>query len=163
MKKLISVLLCVAILIATCAIGVTAYEVKDGSEISDYPVIIVPGYSGATLYVGDSFETGEKIWGLNMDLILERVLARIVDLGIGLGALTIGNAEIIAGTLGEEINVMFEKMRCNPDGTSAYDVKRKYVTAQESNSAYMLEHMTDTDDRHEQEIAAAIAEKMINL
>ena len=158
MKKLISVLLCTVILIASCAIGATAYSVKEGSEISDYPVIIVPGYSGATLYVGDSFETGEKIWGLNMDLVLDRVLARIVDLGIGLGALTVGNAEIIADTVGEEINVMFEKMRCNPDGTSAYDVKRKYITAQESNSAYMLEHMTDTDDRHEQEIAAAIAE-----
>ncbi len=157
MKKIISVLLCVAMLVATCAIGATAY-IKEGSDISDYPLVIVPGYSATTLYVGDSFETGEKVWGVNMDLILERVLARIVDLGIGLGAMTLGNAEIIAETLGEEIAVMFEKIRCNPDGTSAYDVKRKYITAEESNSAYMLEHMTDTDDRHEQDIAAAVAE-----
>ncbi len=158
MKKLISVLLCAAMIFATCSIGAAAH-VTEERDISDYPVIIVPGYSGATLYVGDSFETGEKIWGLNMDLVLERVFARIVDLGIGLGSvLTVGNAKIIGKTLGEEIALIFEKMRCNPDGTSVYDVKRKYVTAEESNSAYMLEHMTDTDDRHEQDIAAAIAE-----
>ncbi len=159
MKKIISVILCVAMLVATCAFGAAAY-VKEGSEISDYPLVIVPGYSATTLYIGDSFETGEKVWGVNMDLILERVLARIVDLGIGLGAMTVGNAGIIADTLGEEISVMFEKIRCNPDGTSAYDVKRKYITAEESNSAYILEHLSDinTDDRHEQDMAAAIAE-----
>ena len=160
MKKLISVLLCFAMIFATCAIGATA-QISEESKISDYPVIIVPGYSATTLYIGDSFETGEKVWGLNMDLILERVLARIVDLGIGLGSvLTVGNAKLIAETLGEEMAVIFEKIRCNPDGSSAYDVKRKYDTAKKSNSAYMLENLKDgdPDERHEQDIAAAIAE-----
>lgn len=157
MKKIISALLCVVIIFTTCAFGVSAY-VKEGSEISDYPVVIVPGYSGSTLYIGDSFETGKKVWGLDFDYVLDRVIARIVDLGIGLGAMTVGNAKVIAKTLGEEMRALFEDIRCNPDGTSAYDVKRKYVTAEESNSAYMLEHMTDTDDRHEQDIAGAIEE-----
>ncbi len=157
MKKITSVLLCVVILITTCAFGVSAY-IKDDSDISDYPVIIVPGYSATTLYIGDSYETGEQVWGLDFDYVLDRVLARIVDLGIGLGAMTVGNAKIIAKTLGEEMRALFEDIRCNPDGSSAYDVKRKYVTAEECNSAYMLEHMTGTDDRHEQDIAAAIAE-----
>ena len=157
MKKIIAVILCITTLIATCAIGAAA-NVKEGSDVSDYPVIIVPGYSSSTLYIGDDFQSGEKIWGLNMDLVLERVLARIVDLGMGLGALTVGNAGIIAETLGEEMRGIFEKMRCNPDGTSAYDVKRKYVTAEESNSKYMLEHIDDVDERHEKDIAAAIEE-----
>ena len=162
MKKIISVILCIAMLIATCAFAAAAY-VKEGSEISDYPVVIVPGYSSSTFYIGDDFESGEKIWGLDMDLVLERVIARIADLGIGLGAMTVGNAEIIAKTLGEEISGIFEKLRCNPDGTSAYDVKRKYVTAEESNSKYMLEHLNDTDDRHEKEIAAVIEEYVVLL
>lgn len=159
MKKLISVLLCIAMVFATCAIGASAHITQE-SEISDYPVVIVPGYSATTLYIGDSFETGEQVWGLDFDHVLDRVLARIVDLGIGLGAaLTVGNAELIANTLSEEMLVLFEKIRFNPDGTSAYDVKRKYVTAKESNSAYMLEHMgeNDPDERHEQEIAEMIA------
>lgn len=157
MKKLISVLLCVAMIIATCAFGAAAY-IKDDSGISDYPVVIVPGYSATTLYVGETYETGEQVWGLDFDHVLDRVLARIVDLGIGLGAMTVGNAEIIATTLGEEMTVLFEKIRCNPDGSSAYDVKRKYITAEECNSAYMLEHMENgVDARHEQDIAAAIA------
>ena len=159
MKKLISVILCVAIIVATCAFAASAY-IKDESEISDYPVVIVPGYSSSTLYIGDSFETGEQIWGLDFDYVLDRVLARIIDLGIGLGAMTTGNAKLIAKTLGEEISALFEKMRCNPDGSSAYDVKRKYVTAEESNSAYMLEHLTENgvDERHEQNIAEVIAQ-----
>ena len=69
--------------------GVNLYIKEEGTlkgsdDISDYPVIIVPGYSATTLYIGDSFETGKQVWGLDFDYVLERVLARIVDLGIRL-------------------------------------------------------------------------------
>ena len=142
MKKIISVILCIAMLVAICASGASAF-VKEGSDISDYPVIIVPGYSSSTLYIGDDFQSGEKIWGLNMDLVLERVLARIVDLGMGLGALTVGNAGIIAETLGEEMRGIFEKMRCNPDGTSVYNVIHYNNDPAESNAANLKKIVGD--------------------
>ncbi len=157
MKKFLCIVLSLAVVFSSCAIIASASgEVK--GDISEYPVIIVPGYSSTNLYYGDSLETGESVWGLNMDLVLERVLARIADLGVGLGALTLGNAEYIASVLGEEMNVMFEKLRCNPDGTSAYELHQDYTAAADKNSAYLREHFPDGKYQQETEIAAEFAE-----
>lgn len=153
MKKFIAVLLSLVIVITSC-IAVSASGRLNKDDISDYPVIMVAGYSSSSLYIGDSPETGEVIWGLNMDEVLDRVLKNIAELGIGLGAMTVGNAEIIAATLGREINSLFEKMRCNPDGTSVYDVKRVVVTADETNSANLKVRFPNGEHRHEQNHAA---------
>ncbi|MGN0543682.1 MAG: esterase/lipase family protein [Acutalibacteraceae bacterium] len=157
MKKLLAVLLSLAITVSCCAFAASASgEVK--GEITDYPVIIVPGYSSASLYYGDSLETGEHVWGIDMDLITQRLLANIAQIGIGLGAMTLGNAEYIAKVVGEEFAVMFEKMRCNPDGSSAYELKRDYTDGADTNNAVLMERYPDGQYRHEKDIAAEIAE-----
>ena len=89
MKKFLSIILALAVIISSCAVFATAYDKFDADEVSDYPLIIVPGYSSSSLCL----DTGEVIWGLNMDEVLDRVLNRIMDLGMGLGALTVGNAD----------------------------------------------------------------------
>lgn len=154
MKKILSLILVLAVVISSCAVFVSAYEKLDADEISEYPLIIVPGYSSSSLCL----ETGEVIWGLNMDEVLDRVLNRIIDLGMGLGALTVGNAEILAATLGEEINGLFEKMRCNPDGTSVYNVRRVVSGADETNNANLMVRYPNGDHRQEQEMAEEFAE-----
>ncbi len=157
MKKFIAVLLSLVIVITSC-VAVSASGKLNKDDVSEYPVIMVAGYSASSLYCGESPETGEMVWGLNMDDILNRVLENIVQLGIGLGAMTVGNAEIIAKTLAVEMNELFEKMRCNPDGTSVYDIKRVVVTADETNSANLKERYPDGEYRHEQNHAEAFAE-----
>ena len=149
-KKAIALILSFVIAITSC-ISVSAAGTLSKDEVNtDYPVIMVAGYSSSSLYIGDSPETGEVIWGLNMDEVLDRVLNNIVELGVGLGAMTVGNAEIIAETVGREINDLFEKMRCNPDGTSVYDVKRVVVTAEETNNVTLRERFPNGEHRHEQ-------------
>lgn len=157
-KKFLSILLSLAIITASCAVAASASGELDKEDISEYPLIIVPGYTSSSLYYGDSPETGEIVWGLNMDEVINRVLNRIVDLGIGLGALTVGNAEIIAATVGEEIQGLFEKLRCNPDGSSAYELKRVVVTAEEVNNANLRVNYPNGDHRQEQEMAVEFAE-----
>ena len=152
MKKILSVILALAIVMGSCMMFASASGDLDPKDISEYPVIIVPGYSASSLRL----ESGEVIWGLDMDEVLDRVLNRIIDLGMGLGALTVGNAEILASTLGEEINELFEEMRCNPDGSSVYPVKRVVETAEETCSANLKVTFPNGDNRHEQDMAAEI-------
>ena len=152
MKKLLSLILALALVIGSCTVFASASGSLDAEDISEYPVIIVPGYSASSLRL----DTGEVIWGLDWDEVLDRVLNRIIDLGMGLGALTVGNAEILAATLGEEINELFEEMRCNPDGSSVYNVERVVSTADETNSANLKERYPEGLHRHEQDMAAEI-------
>ena len=152
MKKFLSLILALALVIGSCTVFASASGSLDAEDISEYPVIIVPGYSASSLRL----DTGEVIWGLDWDEVLDRVLNRIIDLGMGLGALTVGNAEILAATLGEEINELFEEMRCNPDGSSVYNVERVVSTADETNSANLKERYPEGLHRHEQDMAAEI-------
>lgn len=154
MKKIIAVFLAL-IIAATSFLTVASAAKLEKGEVSDYPLIIVPGYSASSLCLS---ETGEVIWGLDMDEVLDRVINRIVDLGIGLGAMTVGNAEYIAAVLGEEICELFEHMRCNPDGSSVYDVERVVSTAEETNSANLRIKYPEGQHRHEQDIAEHFAE-----
>lgn len=153
MKKIISVLLC-AVMILTCTSAALAAE---GEKYTEYPVIIVPGYSSSWMY--KEGENGEKIhvWGIDMNDVGERVLKRIVDLGLGIGALTQGNAKKIATTVGEEVVDMLGDMACNPDGSSKVDLKRYCVTAEESCSANLDVLYPDGRFQHESEIMGEYA------
>ena len=153
MKKIISVLLC-AVMILTCT---TAALAAEGEKYTEYPVIIVPGYSSSWMY--KEGENGEKIhvWGIDMNDVGERVLKRIVDLGLGIGALTQGNAKKIATTVGEEVVDMLGDMACNPDGSSKVDLKRYCVTAEESCSANLDVLYPDGRFQHEREIMGEYA------
>ena len=157
MKKLLALLLSVALLVSTCGFFATAAYEVDG-DISDYPVIIVPGYSSSNLYYGDSLETGETVWGLDFDLVGERVLARIAEIGIGLGIFAFGNPEYITDVLAEELAGLLEKLRCNPDGTSVYELHQDYTDALHKNNAYLIENRDDTMYRQEVEISEEIAQ-----
>lgn len=157
MKKFLCVLLSLVMIISSCGIFASAAgEVT--AEPSDYPVIIVPGYSSTNLYYGESLETGESVWGLDFDYVLDRVLARIAELGIGLGALAFGNADYITDVVAEELCPLLEKLRCNPDGTSAYELHQDYTDALHKNNAYLIENRTDTKYRQEVEISEEIAQ-----
>ena len=157
MKKFTAILLCVCLLIAPCLFTASANAEVTG-KLTDYPVIIVPGYSSSALYYGDSIETGEHVWGINMDLIMERVLKNIAKIGVGLGKMTVGDAEYIAKVVGEEFITMFDKMRCNPDGSSVYELKRYYSTAEETNDITLMNLYPSGSYRHEKDISAEIAE-----
>lgn len=155
MKKLLCIVLSVVLAVSSCFFASAMGEVE--GKVSDYPVIIVPGYSSTNLYYGESLETGEAVWGLDFDHVLERVLARIADIGIGLGTFAFDDAEYITDVLAEEMLVLFEKLRCNPDGTSAYELHQDYTDALHKNNAYLIENRTDTMYRQEVEISEEIA------
>lgn len=137
MKKLLSVLLCVAILFGTLGTMALAYEKE---EVSQYPVILIPGFSGAWLMYGDDPETAENAWaGADFSGLLPSVLDRIVEIGTGLAIMNFDNAEMIGEIVAEEIEKNWPLMQCNPDGTSKYNVKPYYTEAKDTNTKVLKE------------------------
>lgn len=156
-KRILSLVMSVVMLFtAFSVIAGAAYEVN--GEITDYPVIIVPGYSGSELVMVNENGTEEQIWGLNMDSILDRVLGRVVDLGKGLVLTIKGNPEYLGKTVGEELEAELEFMKMNDDGTSKYNVRIANPDVLSTNMAYILENGLPEAYVHEPELSAEIAE-----
>ena len=149
MKKTMAVILSIIIALTLSVQSFAA--VIDREEF--YPIIIVPGYSASGLYMQNEDGTKTHVWGIDTELILKRVLARSIDLAKGVKELTEGNAQLIADTIGVEFAQMFEHMRCNPDGTSVYDIHTYTSTAADSSNTYLLEN-EDGKYMYEQEIMA---------
>lgn len=156
-KKILSLIMSVVMMFtAFSAIAGAVYDIN--GEITDYPVIIVPGYSGSELVMINDDGTETQIWGLNMDSILDRVLNRIVDLGKGLVLTVKGNPEYLGKTVGEETEAELEFMKMNDDGTSKYNVRIANPDVQSTNMAYILENGLSEAYIHEPELSAEMAE-----
>ena len=136
MKKIISVLLSVILICGLCVLPSTA---KQDEDYTDYPVVLVPGFTSTVLYRIDE-ETGEEIavWddpvaqvgaGGDLESIVPDFKTYLLE----------GNVAPLAQRLGEGFNRIFDGMKCNPDGTSYYDVKRYIVTAEDGNYANLRE------------------------
>lgn len=159
MKKFISVLLCVCIIGASCVVMSYAKTNVSG-EISDLPVIMVAGYASTSLYKINPDGSSEHAWGIDINEILSLVLERIVDVGRGLGALTLGNAKILADTVGQGFVDLYGDLALNPDGTSVEEIHRYASTAAQANVANIKKEHPDGDDIiiHERDIIKEIEE-----
>ncbi len=155
MKKLIALLLSVIIIAGVCITPAFSAVSREESDITEYPVIIVPGFSASQLC--QDGDPDNVVWYLNYDEIIDLVLDRIVELGVGLGALTLGNAEIIATTLGREMSGIFEILRCDPQGNSVYDISPCVFDPAITNKKYIDENF-DGMYQHEPESADYLQE-----
>lgn len=157
MKKLISVLLAALLICSVFAVPSSAAE---ESEYTDYPVILVPGYISAVLYRTDA-ETGEKI------IVWDDPVAQVSE-GGDLGSvipdlktyIAEGKVEPLADRLSEGFNRIFEGAKCNPDGTSLYDVKTWIDTAEDGNYAALKEKYPDGKHQYEKAMMDSIGEKI---
>ncbi len=148
MKKIIAVLLTALMLFTLCSQGVfAAYELN---ELTEYPVIMVPGYSSSELYRVD--ENGETVhvWGDAFGQIGSAVGGNLG--GIIADASTFllaGNVEPIAKRLGEGFQRIFGDMKTNPDGSSYYELKNYINTPEECCYATLMEKYPE--GRHQAE------------
>ncbi len=156
-KKVLAIILSV-ILFCSVLLTTVGAAVSFQGEVSDYPVIMVAGYSSSELVlVGENGER-TRIWGVNMDSVLNRVINRIYDLGKGLVLTAKGDAEYLGRTLGEEIEAELEYMKINDDGTSKYNVQVENTKIEETNMAYILENDLPLEYINEDKISYEIAE-----
>ena len=155
-KRTLCVLLC-AVLTLSLYSGAFAAR-QEARTYSQYPCIVVPGYSSSGLYRYD--ENGEKVWvwGVQTEEIIAAVLHHIAELGAGLGALTLGRAKLLGTTVGREFYNLYYDLACNEDGSSVYELHRYQVTAEESCSAVLQQQYPDGYYQHEAEIMTDIAQ-----
>lgn len=142
MKKFISVLLCVILI--TIAMMPAASAVPQNCE--QYPIVVVPGYSASPLVYYGEDGTREHVWGLDMDEIFGRVLGNIAGVLKGLGlAITEIDPAYLADLVGENFEELAGKLKCNPDGTSMYNVQTLFDnTAAATNAQNIADEYGDT-------------------
>ena len=156
MKKTVAFLLSIIMVFSVFTVAVNAeYEVK--GNLTDYPVIMVPGYSGTELVMINENGSETRIWGLNMDSVFDRVMNRIIDLAKGLVLTVDGNAEYLGKTVGEELEAELEYMKMNPDGTSKYNIKIENEITEHTNMAYIHENGLSESYIYEPKLSAEIA------
>ncbi len=159
MKKFISVLLCV--ILVTIGIAPCASAIPENCE--QLPVVVVPGYSASPLIYYSEDGTREHVWGLDFDEILSRVLGNIAGVLKGLGlAITEIDPAYLADLVGENFEELAGKLKCNPDGTSMYNVVPMFEnTAEATNAANIAEQFgDDTSYQWETDIIGAIRESV---
>ncbi len=156
-KKGLALLLS-AVLLCSLLLTTVGAAVQFEGAISDYPVIMVAGYSSSELVRVNEDGTRTRIWGLDMNSILDRVINRIYDLGKGLVLTAKGDAEYLGKTLGEEIEAELEYMKINPDGTSKYNIQVENTTVEETNMKYILDNGLPLEYINEDKISYEIAE-----
>lgn len=136
-KKTISLLLSIIMILGTCTVAANGIE-KD-VKITDYPIVLVAGYSSSSIIKDNADGTQEQLWGLDFNEVLSLVFKRIAKLGVGVGALTVGNADYIADVVGKEVVNLLGDMALNDDGTSPANVHTKFSTAEETNSQVLYD------------------------
>jgi len=154
LKKLLSLLL----VLALCAVIAPSASAR---QTKHTPVIIVAGYTGSPLYRDYGTPEEKQVWGLNMDEVTAALLNNIAEIGLGLGisALTLGNTDRLADTLGREAYTILEPLTMNPDGKSKYALKVPpwLQQAKTSNNQWLLDNK-DGAFIAEAEIMGGIAE-----
>lgn len=148
MKKVISVILAISLLITMTAFSVSAEEVKDRADVifaesaedvksldKDIPVVEVPGF-GETIYKG--LETEDEsddvsVFGPDMSLLMPPLLKYLP--GFLLGVVT-RNFDLVDNTLGPFVLEVFSDVGCNPDGTIKEGTGIKHINAVEPKDEY---------------------------
>lgn len=139
MKKVISVILTVAMLIGSLSVAAFATEEKDSPDIvflqseedlkklnrEDVPVVEVPGF-GETIYKGlDTEDESDdvSIFGPSTDLLLPAIVKYVP--GFLAGVVT-RNYDVVDKNLGPFLLDVFSDISCNPDGTMKDGTGGKY-------------------------------------
>ncbi|MBO5410004.1 MAG: hypothetical protein J6A60_01955 [Clostridia bacterium] len=146
MKKIISVLLAAVML--ACSISLIASAVQENEAD---PLVFIGGYSSTDLYKVTPEGKKVKIWGINAENLATVALEGIADLGKGLGALTVGNAKILADTVGQMAVEVCGDLACNDDGTSVNEVYRCVSTPEETNTKTLIEKFPETNGEYTHE------------
>lgn len=148
MKKVISLLL---VFILTFTLFSFSTSAED--EITEYPVIIVPGYSGSALRYVDENGNEEHIWGFTPDMIMNILENTIKNIGTEKP-----DKEVLQDAVGTDLEEWLQKMTMKDDGTSLYPLRNYYETPEEGCSANVMKLHPDGQYRHEVEIQDKLAE-----
>ncbi len=155
MKKIISVLLIVAIILSAFSFCVVA-ESNDKNKYNGYPIVLVPGYASASLCYDENGET-HAAWGWELNDILKPLIKSTPKMVKGVTARSkTGSDSLLIESVGDLLLNILDAMRCNPDGTSVKPVRPYLVNAKETCDSFMNKEYPDGDYRVELDMTQAL-------
>lgn len=134
MKKLISIILCAALLCS--AVVIPSYASSDELKWDGDPVIFLQGYTGSPLIKDQGLETEETILGTGSQFDIKKILGSLpgIIMGIAVYALT-GNSEMLSNGFSDLASDKLDKLSCLADGSSKYNVTTYPYFAEEASAA----------------------------
>ena len=137
MKKLISIIVCIAILCGVAA--VPSYAVEKEPVWDGNPVIFIQGYTGSPLIKDAGTDSEETILGPGSEFNIQKILSALpkIIIGIVVFAFT-GNSSTISDSFASLASDKLDKLSCLPDGSSKYDITTYPYYAEEASAASLV-------------------------
>lgn len=133
MKKIISLIICAAMLVGIASVPVAAQA--DKAQWDGHPIVFLQGYSGPQLIKDRGLETEEWVWGLDMDSLIMTVIKNVPQLFYGIVLHMFGNDGYLVNLVDSVAGPILEPISMNDDGTSKYNVTPYPATASEASAA----------------------------
>lgn len=161
MKKIISVIM-IAIMLIGCASSAFANSTSV-EEITEYPIIFVPGFATSNLYYYDENGEEKPIWGTDpLGQITDNIEKDRLDILTSVAAefLTTGDADALAKELNYGFRTIFAEFACKPDGQPVCETHNFVNSPAQTNYKYLTENYPDGEYQSETDIAKALGEKI---
>ena len=157
MKKLHRFL---AVLLVLCLGFSSVFIVTDAAaEEQIYPIIVVAGYGGTSLYKVSPDNPQDNVWYVGDSLITDAVVSHIPEILVGLLRWALGNPKPLADTVGREFMRLCGDLAYDEDGKPVTELYRYHYTAEEVNTKYLNEE-EDGKYIHETEIMPYITQNL---
>ncbi len=131
MKRILCILICVALMLSCC---VPAFAEE---KAADNPTILISGFLCSQLYLDYGTENEESIW----KAVAKRAAGYIGNDFSGFtkafARLIIGKTDEFGKEIGNSAEYILDLFRCNPDGSSVYDLRHYPNNPATSNLEYM--------------------------
>ncbi len=130
-----------AALLLALILAVTCMPAASAAKAEKNVVIVIGGFTSSSLYLNYGTEQEEQVWSIGLDDVGGQVKDDIANFLMTLMGVFIGKPEIFGKTLGQGTQVILEKMRCNPDGTSVYPLEHYPNDPAISSYKYLMEEL----------------------
>lgn len=162
MKKLIT-LLVVAVMLMGCVSISFAAENKLVDEMTEYPIIFVPGFATSNLYYYDENGEEQPIWGTDpLGQITDNTEKdRLKILAAGAAEfLAKGDADALAKELNYGFTTIFAEFACTPDGQPVCETHNFLNAPAQTNYKYLTKNYPDGKYQTEVDIAKALGKEI---
>ncbi len=136
MKKLISILLCAAMVFSVAIIPSQAEsdEIKwDGD-----PVVFIQGYTGSPLIKDKGLETEETILGPGSEFDIGKILSALPGIVGGIVMYIFGDSTLLIRSFSDLAHDKLDGLACNDDGSSKHNVTTFPYYAEEASAASLV-------------------------
>ena len=136
-RRILAIVLCVVIGFTSILFVSDANEAASTPEDQKFPIIIVPGYSSASMYEVTPEDPQKHIWRIDFNNVATRIVDNAMEVGIDLARWAAGNPQVISERVGKELLDMCGDMAYDEDGKPIAELHCYHTAAAEINTAYL--------------------------